>query len=96
VQLIDPYYPEADIIEKIMELMHPEYRQYTRGQHFPTLFALESYAKRVAYKPFIRTRHTSCHPQWKRAWKSHSATIPDQKRVLNLNQEIKKNHMLFL
>jgi hypothetical protein len=47
-RMIDPYYPEADVIEKIMELMHPEYRQYTRGQQFPTLFALEAYAKRVA------------------------------------------------
>jgi hypothetical protein len=46
-RMIDPYYPEAEIIEKIMELMHPEYRQYTRGQYFPTLFALEAYAKKV-------------------------------------------------
>jgi hypothetical protein len=47
-KMIDPYYPEADIIEKILEQMHPEYRQYTRGQHFTSLFALEAYAKRVA------------------------------------------------
>lgn len=46
-KMIDPRYPEADIIEKIIDLMHPEYRQYIRGQHFISLFALEAYAKRV-------------------------------------------------
>jgi hypothetical protein len=28
-KMIDPYYPAADIIEKIGELMHPEYRGST-------------------------------------------------------------------
>jgi hypothetical protein len=46
-KMIDPYYPEAEIIEKIGELMHPEYRQYVRGQQFTTLHSLEAYAKRV-------------------------------------------------
>jgi hypothetical protein len=46
-RMIDVNYPEQEIIDKIMELMHPEYRQYLRGQNFYSLLMFEAYAKRV-------------------------------------------------
>jgi hypothetical protein len=45
--LIDNNFPEQEIIERIMDQMHPEYRSYMRDKNFTTILELETHAKLV-------------------------------------------------